>query len=60
TCIDNEQARNKNDIDTNIKKSLKLKEPLRPNVENTNQLAEDVDTDNEGQMMNEIFTSAFD
>ncbi|XP_058738859.1 uncharacterized protein C57A7.06 [Vicia villosa] len=54
------KAKNKNDKDTSIKKSSKLKEPVRPNVKNTenDQLAEDSDTDNEGQMVDGILTSA--
>ncbi|GAU11228.1 hypothetical protein TSUD_342180, partial [Trifolium subterraneum] len=54
------KAKHTNSIDTDIKKSPKFTGPVRHNVKNTenNQLGEHSDTDDEGQMVDGILTSA--
>lgn len=54
------KAKNKNGIDTDIKKSSKFTRLVRHSVKNSekDQLGEDSDTDDEGQMVDGILTSA--
>ncbi|CAJ2632013.1 unnamed protein product [Trifolium pratense] len=54
------KAKNTNNVDTDIKKSPKFTGPVRHNVKNTesDQLGEQSDTDDEGQMVDGILTSA--